>query len=208
MSFSLVINENIVNSTRCVFHYYYFWTTRHRAIVWHCLLFTICLNSHQNNHIYFGGPHQPEKIYRKIVIPAQINNGRNEMYEICLFIIYLFIYRHLGRNPFSCDCNLRWLSDYLHKNPIETSAARCESPKKLQKRRIDGLSNDKFKCKYFACISVPRIIEYYYKTTVNFFQIVNNSDSFWFFLFFIHEIKIYSYTQTINTIIARKHGVL
>ncbi|XP_025196872.1 protein slit [Melanaphis sacchari] len=53
---------------------------------------------------------------------------------------------HLGRNPFSCDCNLRWLSEYLHKNPIETSAARCESPKKLQKRRIDGLSNDKFKC--------------------------------------------------------------
>jgi hypothetical protein len=66
------------------------------------------------------------------------------MYGICLFIIY---FRHLGRNPFSCDCNLRWLSDYLHKNPIETSAARCESPKKLQKRRIDGLSNDKFKCK-------------------------------------------------------------
>ncbi|XP_022165638.1 protein slit-like [Myzus persicae] len=54
---------------------------------------------------------------------------------------------HLGRNPFSCDCNLRWLSEYLHKNPIETSAARCESPKKLQKRRIDGLSHDKFKCK-------------------------------------------------------------
>lgn len=64
------------------------------------------------------------------------------------FVCLLFIYfRHLGRNPFSCDCNLRWLSDYIHKNPIETSAARCESPKKLQKRRIDGLSNDKFKCK-------------------------------------------------------------
>jgi len=64
------------------------------------------------------------------------------------FDCLLFIcFRHLGRNPFSCDCNLRWLSEYLHKNPIETSAARCESPKKLQKRRIDGLSHDKFKCK-------------------------------------------------------------
>lgn len=69
--------------------------------------------------------------------------------DLFAYIIYLFISRHLGRNPFSCDCNLRWLSDYLHKNPIETSAARCESPKKLQKRRIDGLSNDKFKCKFY-----------------------------------------------------------
>uniref|UniRef100_A0A336M078 CSON009074 protein n=1 Tax=Culicoides sonorensis TaxID=179676 RepID=A0A336M078_CULSO len=28
---------------------------------------------------------------------------------------------HLAKNPFMCDCNLKWLSEYLHKNPIETS---------------------------------------------------------------------------------------
>lgn len=164
MSFSLVINENIVNSTRCVFHYYYFWTTRHRAIVWHCLLFTICLNSHQNNHTYFGGrgeggrPISRKRYIEKLLSQHKYTTGETKcMRFVCVLFIYLFIYRHLGRNPFSCDCNLRWLSDYLHKNPIETSAARCESPKKLQKRRIDGLSNDKFKCKYFACMHVPRI---------------------------------------------------
>ncbi|XP_058798231.1 protein slit isoform X2 [Phymastichus coffea] len=53
---------------------------------------------------------------------------------------------HLARNPFICDCNLRWLSEYLHKNPIETSGARCESPKRALKRRIDNMRDDKFKC--------------------------------------------------------------
>ena len=58
----------------------------------------------------------------------------------------IFNNRHLGRNPFICDCNLRWLSEYLHKNPIETSGARCETPKRASKRRIDR-RDDKFKCK-------------------------------------------------------------
>ncbi|XP_059622611.1 protein slit [Phlebotomus argentipes] len=53
---------------------------------------------------------------------------------------------HLAKNPFICDCNLRWLADYLHRNPIETSGARCESPKRMHRRRIDVLRDDKFKC--------------------------------------------------------------
>uniref|UniRef100_A0ABD2X9L2 Protein slit n=1 Tax=Trichogramma kaykai TaxID=54128 RepID=A0ABD2X9L2_9HYME len=54
---------------------------------------------------------------------------------------------HLGRNPFICDCNLRWLSEYLHVNPIETSGARCDSPKRALKKRIDNMRDEKFKCK-------------------------------------------------------------
>uniref|UniRef100_A0A1A9ZRB4 Protein slit n=1 Tax=Glossina pallidipes TaxID=7398 RepID=A0A1A9ZRB4_GLOPL len=55
---------------------------------------------------------------------------------------------HLAKNPFICDCNLRWLADYLHKNPIETSGARCESPKRMHRRRIETLREEKFKCSW------------------------------------------------------------
>jgi hypothetical protein len=53
----------------------------------------------------------------------------------------------LARNPFICDCNLRWLADYLHKNPIETSGAKCEAPKKMHRRKIESLREEKIKCK-------------------------------------------------------------
>lgn len=54
---------------------------------------------------------------------------------------------HLARNPFICDCNLRWLSEYLHANPIETSGVRCEGPRRMHRRRINQMRENKFKCK-------------------------------------------------------------
>jgi Leucine rich repeat C-terminal domain len=78
------------------------------------------------------------------------SNGSNFYYTCGLYQLLLFFYsyRHLARNPFICDCNLRWLADYLHKNPIETSGARCDAPKRMHRRRIEALRDDKFKCKF------------------------------------------------------------
>ena len=59
----------------------------------------------------------------------------------------LFDCRHLARNPFICDCNLRWLSEYLQSHPIETSGARCETPRRMQRKKIGLVKNDKFRCK-------------------------------------------------------------
>ncbi|KZS07806.1 SLIT protein [Daphnia magna] len=53
---------------------------------------------------------------------------------------------HLGRNPFLCDCYLTWLADYLHRKPVETSGVRCESPRRLQRRRIAVLRDEKSRC--------------------------------------------------------------
>lgn len=59
---------------------------------------------------------------------------------------FLYLYSHLARNPFICDCNLKWLADYLHKNPIETSGAKCDAPKRMQKKQLGAMRD--IKCKY------------------------------------------------------------
>ena len=63
-------------------------------------------------------------------------------------IIFFFkcFSRHLGRNPFLCDCYLTWLADYLHRKPVETSGVRCESPRRMQRRRISVLRDEKSRC--------------------------------------------------------------
>uniref|UniRef100_W5KNZ6 Slit homolog 1 protein n=1 Tax=Astyanax mexicanus TaxID=7994 RepID=W5KNZ6_ASTMX len=53
---------------------------------------------------------------------------------------------HLAQNPFICDCNLKWLADYLRSNPIETSGARCASPRRLANKRIGQIKSKKFRC--------------------------------------------------------------
>ncbi|KAM8842768.1 LOW QUALITY PROTEIN: slit homolog 1b [Synchiropus picturatus] len=53
---------------------------------------------------------------------------------------------HLAQNPFVCDCNVRWLADFLRSNPIETSGARCASPRRLANKRIAQIKSGKFRC--------------------------------------------------------------
>uniref|UniRef100_A0A452SV77 Slit homolog 1 protein n=1 Tax=Ursus americanus TaxID=9643 RepID=A0A452SV77_URSAM len=53
---------------------------------------------------------------------------------------------HLAQNPFICDCNLKWLADFLRTNPIETSGARCASPRRLANKRIGQIKSKKFRC--------------------------------------------------------------
>ncbi|XP_065344323.1 protein slit [Cloeon dipterum] len=53
---------------------------------------------------------------------------------------------HLARNPFVCDCRLLWLADYLRKNPIETSGVRCDSPKRMLRKKLEAMQEDKMKC--------------------------------------------------------------
>ncbi|XP_056614638.1 slit homolog 1b isoform X1 [Triplophysa dalaica] len=53
---------------------------------------------------------------------------------------------HLAQNPFVCDCGLKWLADFLRSNPIETSGARCSTPRRLANKRISLIKSKKFRC--------------------------------------------------------------
>lgn len=65
---------------------------------------------------------------------------------MCDIIVFFLHERHLAQNPFICDCHLKWLADYLHTNPIETSGARCTSPRRLANKRIGQIKSKKFRC--------------------------------------------------------------
>ncbi|XP_071792808.1 slit homolog 2 protein-like isoform X2 [Asterias amurensis] len=54
---------------------------------------------------------------------------------------------HLARNPLICDCNLKWLVEYLEENPVEKSGARCETPRRMNGKRLNQMKSIKFKCK-------------------------------------------------------------
>lgn len=53
---------------------------------------------------------------------------------------------HLARNPFSCDCGLSWLAEWMDRNPVETSGARCDQPRKLHKKKMATIKPEQMKC--------------------------------------------------------------
>ncbi|KAK8768657.1 hypothetical protein V5799_014877 [Amblyomma americanum] len=83
---------------------------------------------------------------------------------------------HLARNPFICDCNLRWLALYLHQHPVETSGARCEGPKRMHRRRLSILGDAKFKCKGLAATRSASPVPFH--VALNWLQMENESLGF------------------------------
>lgn len=59
----------------------------------------------------------------------------------------IFVDRHLARNPFICDCHLRWMNAYLRDKQIETSGVRCAGPRRMAKRKFGVLDDRRFRCR-------------------------------------------------------------
>ena len=89
--------------------------------------------SHQFSHVFF-----PAHFFLSYLAPLS--------FPIHLSLSSPSLSSHLAQNPFICDCNLKWLADYLRSNPIETSGARCASPRRLANKRIGQIKSKKFRC--------------------------------------------------------------
>lgn len=74
---------------------------------------------------------------------------------------------HLAQNPFICDCNLKWLADFLRTNPIETSGARCASPRRLANKRIGQIKSKKFRCSAKEQYFIPGTEDYQLNSECN-----------------------------------------
>nr|DBA14940.1 TPA: hypothetical protein GDO54_004213 [Pyxicephalus adspersus] len=74
---------------------------------------------------------------------------------------------HLAQNPFICDCNLKWLADFLRTNPIETSGARCASPRRLANKRIGQIKSKKFRCSAKEQYIIPGTEDYQLNSECN-----------------------------------------
>ena len=55
-------------------------------------------------------------------------------------------YRALGHNPLYCDCNLKWLSDWIKMDFKEPGIASCGGPEDMKDSKILMTPSAKFLC--------------------------------------------------------------
>ena len=52
----------------------------------------------------------------------------------------------LGGNPLYCDCNLKWLSDWIKQGYKEPGIAACVGPQDMQNKLLLTTPSHKFQC--------------------------------------------------------------
>ncbi|PAA85425.1 hypothetical protein BOX15_Mlig016971g3 [Macrostomum lignano] len=54
----------------------------------------------------------------------------------------------IAGNPFVCDCNLRWLNDFLREHPrLASSDNVCDSPDRMARKKLGEVASRKFRCR-------------------------------------------------------------
>lgn len=67
----------------------------------------------------------------------------NQMYIDVLIMIFSSAF---GDNPLYCDCNLKWLSDFIKKDFIESGTATCTGPKTMINQKLLTSESFNFEC--------------------------------------------------------------
>ncbi|RWS26492.1 Leucine-rich repeat-containing protein 4B-like protein [Leptotrombidium deliense] len=58
----------------------------------------------------------------------------------------------LSGNPFTCDCNLRWIRNLSNIDANVVKSMRCQKPWKVSEKRLFDLSEDQFVCTFMSRI--------------------------------------------------------
>lgn len=58
----------------------------------------------------------------------------------------MFVYRVLGENPLWCDCNLKWLADWIKRDFKENGVAQCQGPDLLRHKLLLTTPTTMFQC--------------------------------------------------------------
>ena len=67
---------------------------------------------------------------------------------ICLRVIHTIasFFRALGGNPLYCDCELKWLSDWIKKDFVESGIAACVGPELMTHKLLLTTPSNYFEC--------------------------------------------------------------
>jgi len=64
---------------------------------------------------------------------------------VCCYVTDV-LSRALGGNPLYCDCNLKWLSDWIKQGYKEPGIAACVGPEDMQNKLLLTTPSYKFQC--------------------------------------------------------------
>ena len=83
-------------------------------------------------------PPEPDRILPRLIFNL-IHSFINYLVNSLLLLI--------GSNPFYCDCNLRWLSEWVKADYIEPGIAKCSETPELKDKLLLTSPSDLFQCR-------------------------------------------------------------